>query len=150
MYRMADETVMYESARERLKELLRQESEVKEHISHWGPIVEQLARLLGETVDPDIASRINELKQDEASAAGAGQEMGLTEAIRWVFRQPLLLPLTPTQVRDRMAEMGYDLNKYKHVMPPIHNTLKRMKEAGEIREVEAAGGLGGKAFVSAK
>jgi hypothetical protein len=26
--------------------------------------------------------------------------------------------------------MGYDLEKYKHVMPLIHNTLKRMKEAG--------------------
>ncbi len=150
-YAMADETAtkMYESARERLKELLRQETEIKDQISHWGPIVEQLSRLTGETMDPDIASRINGLKQDEASAQGAGQEMGLTEAIRWVFRQPLLLPLTPTQVRDRMAEMGYDLDKYKHVMPPIHNTLKRMKEAGEIREVEGLGGIG-RAFVSAK
>jgi hypothetical protein len=150
-YIMADETAMkmYESARDRLKELLRQEIEAKEQISHWAPIVEQLARLTGETLDSDIASKINELKQDEASAQGAGQEMGLTEAIRWVFRQPLLLPLTPTQVRDRMAEMGYDLDKYKHVMPPIHNTLKRMKEAGEIREVEGAGGIG-RAFVSAK
>jgi len=149
---MADETAlkMYESARDRLKELLRQEIEVKEQISHWGPIVEQLARLTGETLDPDIASRINELKQGEASAQGAGQEMGLTEAIRWVFRQPLLLPLTPTQVRDRMAEMGYDLSKYKFVMPPIHNTLKRMKEEGEIKEVDTAGGFGGKAFMSAK
>jgi hypothetical protein len=149
---MPDETAakMYESAREKLRELLRQETEIKEQISHWGPIVEQLARLLGETVDPDILSRINELRQDQASASEAGQEMGLTEAIRWVFRQPLLLPLTPTQVRDRMAEMGYDLSKYKHVMPPIHNTLKRMKEAGEIREVDAVGGFGGKAFVSAK
>ena len=148
---MADETAtkMYESARERLKELLRQETEIKDQITHWGPIVEQLARLTGETVDPDIASRINELKQDEASAQGAGQEMGLTEAIRWVFRQPLLLPLTPTQVRDRMAEMGYDLSKYKHVMPPIHNTLKRMKEAGEINEVEGIGGIG-RAYTSAK
>ena len=148
---MPDETAMkmYESARDRLKELLRQEIETKEQISHWGPIVEQLARLTGETIDPDIASRINELKQDEASAQGAGQEMGLTEAIRWIFRQPLLLPLTPTQVRDRMAEMGYDLGKYKHVMPPIHNTLKRMKEAGEIREVEGIGGIG-RAYVSAK
>jgi hypothetical protein len=148
---MADETAtkMYESARERLKELLRQETDVKEQISHWGPIVEQLARLIGETVDPDIASRINELRKNEASAQGAGQEMGLTEAIRWVFRQPLLLPLTPTQVRDRMAEMGYDLSKYKFVMPPIHNTLKRMKEAGEIREVEGVGGIG-RAYVSAK
>jgi len=152
---MADETAvkMYESARDRLRELLRQEIEVKDQISHWGPIVEQLASLTGETVDPDIGNRINELKQAEAGgagAAGAGQEMGLTEAIRWVFRQPLILPLTPTQVRDRMAEMGYDLSKYKHVMPPIHNTLKRMKEAGEIKEVEAVGGFGGKAFVSAR
>jgi hypothetical protein len=152
---MADETAskMYESARGRLRELLRQETEIKEQISHWVPIVEQLARLTGETLDPEIASRINELKQAKAGisgAAGAGQEMGLTEAIRWVFRQPLMLPLTPTQVRDRMAEMGYDLSKYKHEMPPIHNTLKRMKEAGEIREVEAVGGFGGKAFVSGK
>ena len=141
---------MYESAMDRLKELLRQETEVKEQISHWGPIVEQLARLTGETIDPDIAGRINELKQNnEEAAQGAGQEMGLTEAIRWVFRQPMVLPLTPTQVRDRMAEMGYDLDKYKHVMPPIHNTLKRMKEAGEIREVEGVGGIG-RAFVSAR
>jgi hypothetical protein len=151
---MADETAskMYESARERLKELLRQETELKEQISHWGPVVEQLARLSGETVDADIASRINELKQAEtggAGAAGAGQEMGLTEAIRWVFRQPLLLPLTPTQVRDRMAEMGYDLSKYKYVMPPIHNTLNRMKEAGEIKEVEGIGGMG-RAYTSAR
>ncbi len=148
---MADETAMkmYESARERLKELIRQETEVKELITHWGPLVEQLARLTGETIDHDISSRINQLRQDEASATEAGAEMGLTEAIRWVFRQPLLLPLTPTQVRDRMAEMGYDLSKYKHVMPPIHNTLKRMKEAGEIKEVEGIGGIG-RAFVSAR
>src|SRR6476620_5666488 len=148
---MPDETAskMYESARDRFRELLRQEAEIKEQISHWGPIVEQLARLTGETVDPDIASRINDLREGEASAQVAGQEMGLTEAIRWVFRQPLLLPLTPTQVRDRMAEMGYDLSKYKHVMPPIHNTLKRMKEAGEIREVDGLGGIG-RAYERAK
>jgi hypothetical protein len=148
---MADETAskMYESAQDRLRELLRQETEIKEQISHWGPIVEQLARLTGETIEPDIASRINELKQEQESGSGAGQEMGLTEAIRWVFRQPQILPLTPTQVRDRMAEMGYDLSKYKHVMPPIHNTLKRMKEAGEIKEVDGIGGIG-RAFISAR
>jgi hypothetical protein len=98
-------------------------------------------------LEPEIASRINQLNQE--NQAVAGQEMGLTEAIRWVFRQPLILPLTPTQVRDRLAEMGYDLEKYAHVMPPIHNTLKRMRDAGEIKEVEGIGGLG-KAFVSAK
>src|SRR6476660_4858930 len=108
-YDMNDETAkkMYESARDRIKELLRQEAEIKEQVSHWGPIVERLAKLAGETVEPEIASRINQLNQD--NQAGAGQEMGLTEAIRWVFRQPLLLPLTPTGVRDHLAQMGYEL-----------------------------------------
>jgi hypothetical protein len=146
---MSDETAakMYESARDRLLELLRQEKDVKDQISHWAPIVEQLAKLTGATVDPEIVNRINEL--NKVNQAGIGEEMGLTEAIRWVFRQPLMLPLTPTQVRDHLAEMGYDLEKYAYVMPPIHNTLKRMKEAGEIKEVDNVGGLG-KAFVSAK
>jgi len=141
---MKDETAtkMYESARERLSDLLRKEEEIKEQISGWIPVVEQLARLCGETVDPELLNRVNQ-------ASAAGQEMGLTEAIRWVFKQPMILPLTPTQVRDNLAQMGYDLGKYAHVMPPIHNTLKRMKEAGEIREVDNVGGLG-KAFVSAK
>jgi hypothetical protein len=146
---MSDETAakMYASARERLMELLRQEKEAKDQISHWAPIVEQLAKLSGETLDPEILSRINEL--NKVNQMGVGEEMGLTEAIRWVFRQPLMLPLTPTQVRDHLAEMGYDLEKYAYVMPPIHNTLKRMKEAGEIREVDGLGGIG-RAFVSAK
>lgn len=146
---MSDETAakMYESAQDRLLELIRQEKEAKDQISHWAPIVEQLAKLSGVMVDPEIVSRINEL--NKVKETGVGEEMGLTEAIRWVFRQPLMLPLTPTQVRDHLAEMGYDLEKYAFVMPPIHNTLKRMKEAGEIREVDNVGGLG-KAFISAR
>lgn len=146
---MNDETAsaLLKYAQERLLELLQQESTVKDQISHWSSVVEQLAKLSGEPLEPEIAGRIHEFKQKEET--GAGAEMGLTEAIRWVFRQPLILPLTPTQVRDRLAGMGYELDKYKHVMPPIHNTLKRMKEAGEIREVEGVGGLG-KAFVSGK
>lgn len=145
---MSDETAleMYKSATAKLTELLDKAKSIREQISHWTPIVERLAKLTGETVDPEILRQVNEIA-DVSDAAG--QEMGLTEAIRWVFRQPLLAPLTPTQVRDRLAEMGYDLKKYAHVMPPIHNTLNRMKEAGEIREVIGVGGLG-KAFVSAR
>ena len=146
---MSDETAknMYESARIRFSELLRQERDAKEQISHWAPIVEQLAKVAGETLEPEIANRIRELKRENERTVG--EEMGLSEAIRWVFRQPLMLPLTPTQVRDELARMGYDLEKYAFVMPPIHNTLKRMKEAGEIKEVEGIGGIG-KAYVSAR
>jgi hypothetical protein len=136
---------MYESAREKLKELLKQEEEIRNQIGHWLPVVEQLSRICGESVDPALLKRANKVASGESAgklAEAPGEEMGLTEAIRWVFRQPLMLPLTPTQVRNHLAEMGYDLSKYAHVMPPIHNTLKRMKEAGEIREVEGVGGMG--------
>jgi hypothetical protein len=144
---MKDEsaTAAYESTRERLQELLRKEAKIKEQITGWAPVVEQLARLCGKNIDNELLKLVNVAKNQET----AGQEMGLTEAIRWVFKQPLLLPLTPTQVRNHLAQMGYELDKYKHVMPPIHNTLKRMKEAGEIREVDGVGGMG-KAFVSGK
>jgi hypothetical protein len=138
---------MYESARDKLAGLIQQEQTAKEQIAHWAPVVEKLAEIAGESVPEELRARIAMLK-DVKQPEGV-EDMGLTEAIRWVFRQPLLLPLTPTQVRDRLAEMGYDLGKYAHVMPPIHNTLKRMKENGEIEEVDNVGGLG-KAFRSAK
>ena len=60
----------YESARDRLRELLRQETEIKDQISHWGPIVEQLARLTGETVDPEIAQTNQRVKEKCGRGAG--------------------------------------------------------------------------------
>ena len=114
---------------------------------HWGPIVEKLATLAGEELPADVHERIDAL--NKVKPGSEVEDLGLTDAIRWVFKQPMLLPLTPTGVRDRLAEMGFDLSKYTHMMPPIHNTLKRMKEAGEIREVEGLGGLG-RAFVPGK
>jgi hypothetical protein len=146
---MKDETAvsLYESARERFRILIVQEKEAQEQISHWGPILEKLAALAGEDLPSDVQERIEAL--NKVKPGSQVEDLGLTDAIRWVFKQPALLPLTPTDVRDRLAEMGFDLSKYAHMMPPIHNTLKRMKEAGEIREVPAPLGLG-KAFEASR
>jgi hypothetical protein len=103
--------------------------------------------LAGEELPGDVQERIDAL--NKVKLGSQVEDLGLTDAIRWVFKQPTLLPLTPTDVRDRLAEMGFDLSKYTHMMPPIHNTLKRMKEAGEIREVPGVGGLG-RAFEASK
>ena len=146
---MKDETAvsLYESARDKLQNLITQEKYAQEQISHWAPIVEKLAALAGEELPSDVQERINEL--NKVKQGSQVEDLGLTDAIRWGFKEPMLLPLTPTGVRDRLAAMGFDLSKYAHMMPPIHNTLKRMKENGEIREVDAPLGLG-KAFESAR
>ncbi len=100
---MKDETSvkLYESERDRFRALMEQEKDVEQQITHWGPAVEQLAGLAGETLPADVQERINALKNMKDTAG-----LGLTDSIRWVFKQPSLLPLTPTDVRNRLAEMG--------------------------------------------
>jgi hypothetical protein len=64
--------------------------------------------------------------------------MGLTDACRLVYRNTGV-PLSPTDVRDRLRAMGFDLSVYSNVMAVIHTTLKRLYEAGEIAPIAAPG-----------
>jgi len=102
---MPDETAikMYESAREKLRELVRQEIEVKDQISHWGPILEQLARLSGETIDPDIARRINELKQECIQYLQKQPEIAFAIDMQKVSDSTI-----PTELKGRIIN-GYNL-----------------------------------------
>jgi hypothetical protein len=63
--------------------------------------------------------------------------LGLTDGCRLVLRAGV--PMTPVEVRDRLAGMGFDLSKYSSDLAAIHTVLKRLKEAGEIRIVPRPG-----------
>ena len=64
---------------------------------------------------------------------------GLTDACRLVLSgNPC--PMTPTEVRDRLGAIGFDLSKYSSALSAIHTVLRRLSEAGEIRFVELASG----------
>jgi len=56
---------------------------------------------------------------------------GLTDACRVVLRSGR--PMTPTDVRDRLLAIGFDLSKYSNELAAIHTVLKRLNEAGESR-----------------
>jgi hypothetical protein len=56
---------------------------------------------------------------------------GLTDACRVVLRSGL--PMTPTEVRDRLLAIGCDLSKYSNELAAIHTVLKRLNESGELR-----------------
>jgi len=125
---MSDDThKMYEDAKRELNGLLKQQEEIKQKIANWAPVVEHLAILCDEPISDEISSL----------ASQAGHDLGLSDAIRWVFENSPLASLTAIGVRDGLASIGYNLKKYASVMPPIHNTLKRMKDAGEIEEAES-------------
>ena len=55
---------------------------------------------------------------------------GLTEACRLVLRSAPA-PLTAVGIRDRLQQMGFDLDRYANPLAAIHTTLKRMSEGGE-------------------
>ena len=48
--------------------------------------------------------------------------------------------MTPTEVRDRLGAIGFDLSKYSSALSAIHTVLKRLSEAGEIQFVELDSG----------
>jgi hypothetical protein len=56
---------------------------------------------------------------------------GLTDACRVVLRSGL--PMAPTDVRDRLLAIGFDLSKYSNDLAAIHTVLKRLNEGGELR-----------------
>jgi len=65
--------------------------------------------------------------------------LGLTDACRLALRGAGL-PLTPLDVRDRLLAIGIDLSAYANELSAIHTTLKRLNDAGEIRQVTKARG----------
>lgn len=64
--------------------------------------------------------------------------LGLTDACRLVTRAGV--PMTPTEVRDRLQGMGFDLSGYASELSAIHTVLKRLNESGELRIVPRPSG----------
>lgn len=64
---------------------------------------------------------------------------GLTDACRLVLRNAAV-PLMPTEVRDRLRSIGFDVSRYSNELASIHTVLKRLREAGELRLVPRGSG----------
>lgn len=63
---------------------------------------------------------------------------GLTDACRTILRNAGI-PMSPTEVRDRLSGIGFDLTKYANELAAIHTVLRRLNESGEARFVAASG-----------
>ena len=92
----------------------------------------------------DIDQRLAELAQTMATLAKLlgltpTVPMGLTDAIRLVVRGAGV-PMTPVDVRDRLAAIGFDMSKYVNDLAAVHTILKRLNGAGEVRFVPRSPG----------
>jgi len=110
-----------EAAKAEMNELLRQRNEIDSRIGKLAPVVEYLSALCDELPGPPPEPPIH-------------IDVGLTDAIRQVFNAARPASLTPTEVRDKLRESGFNLDRYANELPPIHNTINRLLKNGEIEE----------------
>jgi hypothetical protein len=62
-------------------------------------------------------------------------EKSFTKAISYVLRTSIE-NLSPTDIRDRMVEWGFDLGSYKSdVVASIHTTLRRLAAGGHVKPI---------------
>jgi hypothetical protein len=62
-------------------------------------------------------------------------QWGLTDACRTLLRAAGR-PLTPIEMRDRLASVGFDLSRYSNALAAVHTTVKRLAESGEAAPVD--------------
>src|SRR5471032_682901 len=72
--------------------------------------------------------------------------LGLTDACRLIVRGAGV-PLTPTEVRQRLQSIGFDLSKYANDLAAIHTILKRLNESGELRFIARGNEPGKVAYI---
>ncbi len=72
--------------------------------------------------------------------------LGLTDACRLVVRGAGV-PVTPTDVRQRLRTIGFDLSKYSNDLAAIHTILKRLNESGELRFIPRGNESGKHAYL---
>src|ERR1039457_3585198 len=85
-------------------------SEVKTQIAHLDEILSHLGPLAGVPEKDNIAS------------------LGITDAVRWILKNSEMR-MSPTDVRDKLAEKGFDLSALTAPMGSIYKILSRLADA---------------------
>ena len=99
-------------SQQRRNELTHQRSVIEQELAQQSRAIAALAELLGETMESDI---------------------GLTGATLLIVRTASQ-PIAPTEVRDELKKIGYDMDGLSNPMASLHQILKRLEEKGEIEE----------------
>jgi hypothetical protein len=83
------------------------------------------------------ANMLPDHERDQLIAMSAeASTFGITNSIRSIFRDAYPKGLTPTQVRDKLIEDGFDLSTQTNPMASIHSVIKRLLTADDIAPFE--------------
>ena len=87
---------------------------------------------------PRLEVRLSQIRTAKAALLALKNEEpaefdgSLADACRLVLQSIGRKSLHPTEVRDAVRALGYDITKHDNQMAAVHSVLKRLKESGEV------------------
>jgi hypothetical protein len=120
------------TAKAKLDELVEARKKIDREIVDWKKVLDSLSVVSGEVneeLPPDI----------DIAGVSSALKLSFTDGIRTVL-QITPGPMTAPQIRDRLiTNYGFDFSKYRQELVPVHNTLKRLEEQGEVETIRREG-----------
>lgn len=86
-----------------------------------------------------VAALYELVQADGDGPALSGLVDGISDACRVVLRAAAGKPMSPAEVRD--AVQGLGLPPQANLLASVHTTLKRLKDAGEVTEINHGAGV---------
>ncbi len=109
--------------------LLRQRQAIDQKMAQLQPIINHLEGLCREL--GDRAARENAAKVELTT--------GLTELAR-VTLEEAYVPLSASELKQRMEVKGFDFSKYSNPLASIHTVLQRLVKSGKVKVVPQKAG----------
>jgi hypothetical protein len=133
-------------ARAKLEKLFAERKKIDNQILEWKRVVDSLTAVSEEVSDklpPDVEMEIHTEKVGPQWWVGNPPQkvsrsfrLKFTDAVREILRLWGTNVIGVPEIRDRLEGFGFDFSKYKQQLVPVHNTLKRLEEQGEVRTVK--------------
>jgi hypothetical protein len=126
-----------ETGHKKLTELLRERARIDKEIVEWKRVIDSLL-----AVSEEDSSDPSDVQISSLGAESGKKTIRFTDGVRMVLSQNASrdVPISVPEIRDQLTNLGFDFAKYAQPLVPIHNTLKRLEEQGEVSPLKNAQG----------
>jgi hypothetical protein len=133
---------------EKIDQLLRSRTKIDKEIIDWTILRDSLLAVLA--ADAESESDPSDVEISTLSEPSGRATIGFTDGIRMVLRQNANreIPISVPEVREQLINLGFKFEKYAQPLVPIHNTLKRLGDQGEVEAIKSDGQTVGYRWIS--
>ena len=112
-------------ATRRRDELSKRRAEIDEELAQQSKVVASLSEILGHGKSGSL-------------------DIGITDATSLALSAAMPAAMLPTEIRDELRKMGYDIDSFSNPLASLHQVLKRLIKKGSVEEVPGTNFADGK------